>query len=257
MTAAKEHGQSPWKDKPPPERAWKRRTGTSPTDEQNRAAGGRHRRTVDLGDGRYACASVSLRVWAKTRRIRAFLRWSDNGDSPEISLGEVEHGTRRANLAEAWDRAWERGLLVEEPAPSGSWASSAATRSVMRGNRGRDTKPELRIRSLLHARGLRYHVDVRPLAELPRRADIVFPRDRVAVFVDGCFWHGCPEHHRASTKNPGFWTDKVRGNRLRDEDTNHQLMSAGWRVIRVWEHEEVATAADRIEAEVRARRSAM
>ena len=127
MTAAKERGQSPWKDKPPPERAWKRRTGTSPTEEQNRAAGGRHRRTVDLGDGRYACASVSLRVWAKTRRIRAFLRWSDNGNSPEIPLGEVEHGTRRANLVEAWERAWERGLMVEEPAPSGSWASSAAT----------------------------------------------------------------------------------------------------------------------------------
>ncbi|MEU6927035.1 very short patch repair endonuclease [Streptomyces sp. NPDC046631] len=140
------------------------------------------------------------------------------------------------------------------PLPSTSWASSASTRSVMRGNRGKDTKPELRIRSLLHAQGLRYRVDVRPLPELSRRADVVFPKDQIAVFVDGCFWHGCPEHHRPSTKNPQFWKDKLDGNRARDEDTNQSLRMAGWTVIRVWEHEDPTEAAARIAREVRARR---
>lgn len=130
---------------------------------------------------------------------------------------------------------------------SGSWASSESTRRSMRSNRGRDTAPELLVRRELHARGHRYRVDHRPIPELRRRADIVFTRARVAVFIDGCFWHGCPEHYTSPTSHADFWAAKITANIARDSDTNTRLTSAGWTVIRVWEHEEPATAVLRIE----------
>lgn len=124
-----------------------------------------------------------------------------------------------------------------------SWASSAEARSRMRANRGRDTRPELALRRELHARGYRYFVNRRPLERLRRTADIVFPRTMVAVFVDGCFWHGCPEHHTTSRANADFWREKVETNRARDHETNERLNQAGWAVVRVWEHEDVGGAA--------------
>nr|CTQ89717.1 Very-short-patch mismatch repair endonuclease (G-T specific) [Kibdelosporangium sp. MJ126-NF4] len=123
----------------------------------------------------------------------------------------------------------------------------------MRGNRGRDTRPELALRALLHQRGLRYRVSTRPLRESRRTADIVFTRVRVAVFVDGCFWHGCPEHHRPSSTNSTFWRDKVEGNRRRDAETTTMLQDEGWAVIRAWEHEDPAVTADLVESVVRDR----
>ncbi|MGW4644964.1 very short patch repair endonuclease [Kitasatospora sp. NPDC004289] len=254
MTGAASGGQGRWKHDPPPGRAWKGRPGRTRealAAEQDRAAGGRHRRSVDLGDGRFARASVELKVLPDTRRIRAYLRWSDAGKSPARYLGEVEHGTRAANLAEGWSLAWQKALLTEEPPAEGSWASSAAVRASMRGNRNKDTKPELRLRSLLHKRGLRYRVAARPLPDLRRTADLVFSRARVAVFVDGCYWHGCPEHLRASTKNVEFWRAKIDGNRARDAETDRRLQEAGWTVIRVWEHEDPAMAAARVTDVVR------
>ncbi|MFB9832260.1 very short patch repair endonuclease [Actinoallomurus acaciae] len=206
---------------------------------------------VEVGDGQFARASIALRVLPKTRRIRAFLRWSHHGKTTEEYLGEVEYDTRAANLAEAWRRAWDAGLLTEEPPPADSWASSPAARSVMRGNRGKDTKPELRLRSLLHQRGLRYRVDVRPLPGVRRSADIVFPKQKIAVFVDGCFWHACPEHHRPATKNAAFWHQKIQGNRERDLATNESLRAVGWTVIRIWEHEDPEQAAQKVEQTVR------
>ncbi len=249
-------GERRWKqDQQPPERAYKARKGTVPSAEQDRAAGGRHRRMVDLGDGRTARASVALKLYPKTRRIRAVLRWSQGGKSPERYLGEVDHETRAANLAEAWTRARAAGLLAEETLPAGSTASSLAVRAVMRANRGKDTGPELALRSLLYRRGLRYRVDTRPLPDIRRTADVVFPKDQVAVFLDGCYWHGCPEHYRAATKNAGTWRDKIDGNRARDAQTNEILRGAGWTVIRVWEHEDLAEAAERIARELRERRA--
>ena len=242
---------NPWKDELPPERAWKRRPGTSPSREQDRAAGGRSRRFVGLGDGRSARASITLRVYPNTRRIRAVLRWSQDGKSPERYLGEVDDDTRAANLAEAWKRARAAGLLVDETLPPESWASSAQVRVTMRGNHSKNTTPEMKLRSMLHRRGLRYRVDVPPTPGTRRRADVVLPRERVAVFVDGCFWHGCPEHYRPSTKNIAFWEEKLATNRSRDVQTNEALAASGWTVIRVWEHEDVSGAADRIEAAVR------
>jgi len=132
-----------------------------------------------------------------------------------------------------------------------SWASSAATRAVMRANRGRDSRPELALRSAVHARGLRYRVNFQPVPGLRRTADLVFTRAKVAVFLDGCFWHGCPEHLRPARINESFWSTKIAGNRQRDLDTDRQLAEAGWTVIRVWEHEDPRAAARRIAKVVR------
>lgn len=120
----------------------------------------------------------------------------------------------------------------------------------MRNTRSRDTPAELAIRRLLHARGLRYRVDVRPVRELRRKADLVFGPARVAVFVDGCFWHACPEHGSAPKSNADWWSEKLRTNVERDRDTDARLAAAGWTVVRVWEHERPADAADHIAAVV-------
>lgn len=125
----------------------------------------------------------------------------------------------------------------------------------MLANRGRDTGPELAIRRELHARGLRYFVHRRPIASVRRTADIVFPRLRVAVFVDGCFWHGCPDHHTVAKTNARFWAEKVASNRRRDEDTDRLLERAGWTVVRIWEHADVVDAASQLEELVLSRRS--
>jgi len=122
----------------------------------------------------------------------------------------------------------------------------------MQSNRQRDTSPELAVRRILHAHGLRYRVDIRPVPEIRRRADIVFPRQKLAVFIDGCFWHGCPEHGTHSFKtNAAFWEEKIMRNAARDLDTNSQLEAAGWHVLRFWEHIDPATAAREIEAAAR------
>jgi DNA mismatch endonuclease (patch repair protein) len=109
----------------------------------------------------------------------------------------------------------------------------------------RDTKPELVLRSELHRRGLRFFVDRAPLPGIRRRADLVFPRKRVAVYVDGCFWHGCPIHGTWPKNNAAWWREKIETNQARDRDTDRRLEEAGWIVVRVWEHE-AATAADTV-----------
>ena len=116
----------------------------------------------------------------------------------------------------------------------------------MQGNRKRDTRPELALRSELHRRGLRYRVDTRPLKSLRCRADIVFPRQKVAVFVDGCFWHGCPEHGTSPKTNAAYWSAKIARNVERDRLNEAELSAAGWVVVRVWEHEVPVDVADRI-----------
>lgn len=133
-----------------------------------------------------------------------------------------------------------------------SWASSPASHAIMRANPGRNTRPELALRSATHALGLRYRVNIRPVADIPRTADLVFIKAKVAVFLDGCFWHGCAKHYRpAKGKTAEFWNDKIAGNRRRDADTDERLHQAGWDVIRIWEHEDPAEAASRIAGRVR------
>ena len=117
----------------------------------------------------------------------------------------------------------------------------------MTSTRQRDTAPELALRSALHARGLRYRIDYK-LPGTRRRADLAFPKARVAVFVDGCFWHGCPEHGTWPKANSQWWREKIRANQRRDADTNARLADGGWTVVRVWEHQNPAEAADCIAA---------
>ncbi|MFC4122063.1 very short patch repair endonuclease [Nonomuraea zeae] len=132
-----------------------------------------------------------------------------------------------------------------------SWASSASVRASMQANRSRDTKPELALRRAVHARGLRYLVSARPLPGIRRTADLLFTRARVAVFMDGCFWHGCPQHHTVATTNSEYWAEKVRRNQERDAETDRFLAAEGWTVIRVWEHEDPEEAAERVASAVR------
>ncbi|MFI0424573.1 very short patch repair endonuclease [Spongiactinospora sp. 9N601] len=132
-----------------------------------------------------------------------------------------------------------------------SWASNRRVRTRMRANKSRDTKPELALRRAVHALGLRYRVSYRPLAGVRRTADIVFTKAKVAVFMDGCFWHGCPEHHTVSAANADFWAEKINRTRERDTETNQLLADAGWHVVRVWEHENVVEAASMIAVLVR------
>jgi DNA mismatch endonuclease (patch repair protein) len=127
------------------------------------------------------------------------------------------------------------------------FASSEQVRRKMQGQRSQDTDPELNVRRALHGMGLRYRVHQQPLADLRRKADVVFRRDRVAVFVDGCFWHGCPEHGRREHRvNDWYWPEKIQRNRRRDADTDAKLEAAGWKVVRVWEHEAPDVAACRV-----------
>ncbi len=114
--------------------------------------------------------------------------------------------------------------------------------------RRRDTAPEIALRRELHRRGARFYVDCAPIRGLRRRADLVFPRRRVAVYVDGCFWHRCPEHATDPKNNAQWWADKLAGNVVRDRDTDTRLSAAGWMVVRVWEHESPVTAADKVQA---------
>lgn len=111
------------------------------------------------------------------------------------------------------------------------------------------------LRRAVHALGLRYRVDARPVTDLNRRADLVFTKALVCVMVDGCWWHGCTEHHTVAKTNSDFWAEKVRRNRERDADTDARLAAEGWLVIRVWEHEDVTEAAARVVEAVASRSS--
>jgi DNA mismatch endonuclease (patch repair protein) len=137
-----------------------------------------------------------------------------------------------------------------------SWASSLGVRKSMQANTGRDTKPELELRRAVHAMGLRYYVNRRPIRAVRRTADLVFPRLKLAVFLDGCFWHGCSEHHTVAKTNATFWAEKAEGNRRRDAHTNATLTAAGWTVLRIWEHEPAGEAARRVAALVEDLRNA-
>lgn len=138
------------------------------------------------------------------------------------------------------ERAWAKGLY---PRPLNEGRSRN-----MRANRRSGTKPEVVLRQALHALGYRYRKDLR--LDLPSgvrvRPDIVFTARKVAVFVDGCFWHVCPEHGRQPTTNEWYWTPKLRRNMERDQAANAALEAAGWRVIRLWEHEPLPAAVEAV-----------
>lgn len=131
-------------------------------------------------------------------------------------------------------------------APMAAVASEADVSSRMSRQRRRDTLPEMRIRRELHRLGYRYRVDA-ALPGMPRRrADLLFTRRRLAVFVDGCFWHGCPTHGTYPRNNGDWWRHKIETNIARDRETDRLLAEEGWQVVRVWEHEPTAAAVYRI-----------
>jgi DNA mismatch endonuclease (patch repair protein) len=138
--------------------------------------------------------------------------------------------------------------------PTAPWSSSVAVRNVMRANRRRDTRPELAVRQRLHALGLRYRVACRPLPDRRWTADVVFTRVRVAVFIDGCYWHGCPEHFSPPRTNTSYWGPKIERNKARDAQVDAALDAAGWIVVRAWEHEPASDVADRIASVVSTQR---
>jgi DNA mismatch endonuclease (patch repair protein) len=133
------------------------------------------------------------------------------------------------------------------PAPP---PTSPAVRAVMQGNRAVDTRPELALRSELHRRGYRFRKAAAPTPRLRCRADVLFVRARVAVFVDGCFWHRCPKHGTRPRTHSDYWEAKLDRNVARDRRNDEALTASGWVVVRVWEHEDVRAAADRIQAVV-------
>jgi DNA mismatch endonuclease (patch repair protein) len=131
--------------------------------------------------------------------------------------------------------------MTARPVPSGP----EVTRR-MQVTRRRDTPAELALRSSLHSRGYRYRVDASPITGVRRRADLVFTGARVAVYVDGCFWHGCPEHGTWPKANARWWRAKIEANRARDRETDEQLRAGGWRAVRIWEHEPPLEAIRRV-----------
>lgn len=124
----------------------------------------------------------------------------------------------------------------------------------MTSNRRTDTAPERALRSILYRRGLRFRKDHRvDLVDRRVRVDIAFPRRRLAVFVDGCFWHRCPEHATDPITNGGFWHEKLRRNVDRDCSVNLSLRLGGWMVLRFWEHADPVDAAQAVVETLRAR----
>ncbi|WP_268808599.1 very short patch repair endonuclease [Plantibacter flavus] len=134
-----------------------------------------------------------------------------------------------------------------QPAPD---RPSAKTSSRMRSVRRSDTGAELAVRRELFARGRRYRIDLSPVRGMRSRADIVFTKHRLAVYIDGCFWHKCPLHASLPRSNSAWWAEKLAANETRDRRVDRELAAAGWRVLRAWEHEPPVDVADRIDAEL-------
>jgi DNA mismatch endonuclease (patch repair protein) len=144
-------------------------------------------------------------------------------------------------------------LSIRSRAPS---ASSPRIRQRMQGVPRRDTAAEILLRKCLFRLGLRYRLQSRPVADVPCTADIVLRSVRICVFIDGCFWHGCPRHFRAPSSNKSWWKEKIADNRMRDRRQSRRLRRSGWTVIRFWEHQIMNNAeacANRVFSAVRQR----
>jgi DNA mismatch endonuclease (patch repair protein) len=125
----------------------------------------------------------------------------------------------------------------------------------MQSNRPRNTELEVAFRAALHRAGLRFFKHRRPLPGLRCEPDLIFPRLKIAVFVDGCYWHGCPEHTSWPKTNEVWWRNKIEQNRSRDDRNHRALGEAGWTVVRVWEHEPIEEAVGRVMGIVSERRT--
>ncbi|MEU4360491.1 very short patch repair endonuclease [Promicromonospora sp. NPDC023987] len=163
----------------------------------------------------------------------------------------MSDGQPRAHRVAADQQVATRMVPQHVSAHPGS--SSTGVSARMSRARRRDTAPEVALRRELHARGLRYRVAYPVPGQRRRTIDITFTRLKVAVFVDGCFWHGCPEHGTKPRSNSAWWQEKLAANAARDADTDRALTELGWLVIRVWEHDLDLRAADLVEKCVRGR----
>ena len=156
----------------------------------------------------------------------------DSDDGPRRLTGSARRGTLIPALG--------RSLWQHRSSGSGPTAQA-------RGNRRRDTRPEVELRSFLHRRGYRFRKDLSiNLGTVRVRPDIAFTGHRVAVFMDGCFWHGCPEHGRVPRTNADYWGTKLGRNVERDRAVNEYLAAAGWTVVRLWEHVSPVDAAEHV-----------
>ena len=218
-------------------------------------------------------AGQRIRLFAKSVKALPYV----HGLEPRVLVELLDHGTREfghpavesrtathsrilgygsrgghdtdVGLSSRRQVALGGGVIVPYPEPG-----SAAATNIGRGNQRRDTKPEVRLHSALHRRGLRFRKDhLLRCGKARVRADVVFTRALVAVFVDGCFWHGCPEHQRIPQRNIDYWAPKLQANIARDRRVDAALIFAGWHVERLWEHEDPEDAAARTEAVVRTR----
>lgn len=161
--------------------------------------------------------------------MRIAQRWKEEQSCFKSAVRESSNCRRRGHAM------GKQGVAPPLPYPL---PSSAAASAVMRGNKKVDTAPELAIRRLLHSKGFRYRVNyLVTLSDLKVRSDLVFTRQKVAVFVDGCFWHGCPVHGTQPRSNALYWRTKIGRNQQRDQQIDRCLSSSGWTVVRVWEHE--------------------
>lgn len=143
------------------------------------------------------------------------------------------------------------GVQVPYPEPSSAGASR-----IGKGNRRVGTTPEVRLRSVLHGRGLRFRKDhLLRIGSIRVKPDVVFPTERMAIFVDGCFWHCCPEHGIVPKANIGYWEPKLQRNTARDQLVNEALDTAGWLPLRIWEHVPAHDAADLVAATHEERRA--
>jgi len=166
-------------------------------------------------------------------------------------LLEVQQRTGHPPGVAWWGTGYLR--LPLEPMQGYPHPTSAAVTAQMKGNRRTDTRPEVALRSALHARGMRFRKDYKVPVPGGRatRGDVVFPRAGVVVFVDGCFWHGCPEHGHVPRTNSHYWPAKLKRNRARDDRVTTALERDGWTVVRIWEHVPAVEAVERVEAAVR------
>ena len=159
-----------------------------------------------------------------------------------------EHGSHKSdnlqNFYERTDTIPSMSKKVRRTPPASSTSVSRFMKRLPRA----DTAPEIGLRRELHRRGVRFRLHRR---DLPGRPDIVVVKLRLAIFVDGCFWHGCPEHGVAPKANAQWWAEKITANRERDARKDMELRVMGWRPLHVWEHEDAATVAEQIAQEWR------
>ena len=201
-----------------------------------------------LPDGRRR--TLTTKEAARLQSFPDWYRFSGSERSKFEQIGNAVPPLLALAIADAVAKSFPDLTLNKETLPSGyPVASSLAAHATMRGNRRRDTLPERRLRSALHKAGWRFRVDLRlDTGEGKVRPDIVFTRRRVAVFMDGCFWHACPEHRQRPRANSQYWESKIRINVARDSSDTRSLEQAGWKVVRIWEHEPVIDAVNSVEA---------